>query len=660
LVGRGAELGKAQPVWSNVLTPSGWRKIGELRVGDEIINSSGNISNVLGIFPQGKKKINKVSFSDGTHTYCCDEHLWFTTTYNDKRFNKVGSVKNTKEIKETLYRGNRHNHSIPYNSAIADFNSKSELPIDSYIMGVLLGDGSFRVGKYRIGLSTTDEEIIDYVNSHIEKAFVKNGKSKCDYRLHSVKYANIIKQYGLLGRYSHEKYIPKEYLLSNISSRRSLLRGLMDTDGSPHTNNGSTCEYSTTSEQLARDVEFLVRSLGGRCSTKQRYTSFTYKGVKKQGRKSYRLTISFTDFNPFQINRKACKYYNRVQQPEKYISSIEAVDGSEECVCISVSSHDKLYITDGFNLTHNTSQCLVLAGNYMSVMPKSKTIFIKAEGRFSEDMQKRSGMKYTEDPANWDYGTVFIFKCNVFEVIADTIISLVKSMYDNGEHLCIIIDSMDGLILQDDLNKKIGENAKVAGVPLLTKLLFRHLALPIESYNALMLITGQYSAEIKLDQYAQNTPRAGSSSGGSSVGHQSSVILEYSPRYGGDYILEDDKEKPDPVKNKVLGVYATLEVKKSMNEATGLGKIRIPIKRGVIGPAIWKEKEVSDMLLMHNLIIKKGAWLDINADLLAKMAADGVEFQEKHNGINKLNQYLEENPKVVNYLFDMFVKTLEV
>ena len=307
-----------------------------------------------------------------------------------------------------------------------------------------------------------------------------------------------------------------------------------------------------------------------------------------------------------------------------------------------------------------TSQALVLAQNYMNTMPKSKTLFVKAEGRLSEDMQKRSGIKFVTKWEDWVYGTVFVLKSNIFEPISNLIIDLSKSMFDNGEHLCTIIDSMDGLILEDDAKKKIGENAKVAGVPLITKLLFRKLSLPIESYNSLMLITGQYSAEIKLDPYAPNNPRMGESSGGSAIAHQSSVVLSYFPRYAGDYILESPDDKPDPVKNKVLGLYASLEVKKSMNEATGGGKIRIPIKKGAIGPAIWKEKEVSDMLLMFGLAIKKGAWIEIKEELVNELKEAGVVIEPKHNGINKLNIYLDENKAVVNYLFNKFVKMLSV
>lgn len=137
-----------------------------------------------------------------------------------------------------------------------------------------------------------------------------------------------------------------------------------------------------------------------------------------------------------------------------------------------------------------TSASFVLAENYMKTMEKSKTLFIKAEGRLSNEMKKRVGLKFVDSPDEWDYGTVYVLSCNVFETVARAILNIVKTAHECGEHICIILDSLDGLILKADLEKGFEGNAKVAGVPLLTKLLFRHLALPIAHYDALLLVTG--------------------------------------------------------------------------------------------------------------------------------------------------------------------------
>jgi RecA/RadA recombinase len=95
-----------------------------------------------------------------------------------------------------------------------------------------------------------------------------------------------------------------------------------------------------------------------------------------------------------------------------------------------------------------TSECLVLAENFMKTMPKSKTIFVKAEARLSPEMQERSGLKYVIDSDEWDYGTVFVFGTNEFELIASTLETMIPSMHEDGEHLCVILDSLDGVILR--------------------------------------------------------------------------------------------------------------------------------------------------------------------------------------------------------------------
>ena len=119
-----------------------------------------------------------------------------------------------------------------------------------------------------------------------------------------------------------------------------------------------------------------------------------------------------------------------------------------------------------------TSECFVIAENFMKTMEKSKTIFFKAEGRLSKEMMKRTGLKFVFSVDEWEYGTVFVLCCNIFETIASTFLSVIKAAHANGEHICGILDSLDGAILKADLEKGFTGNNKVAGVPLLTKLLF--------------------------------------------------------------------------------------------------------------------------------------------------------------------------------------------
>lgn len=87
--------GKAQPLWSKVLTPFGWVRIGNIRVGDTVVGKNNDNGKVVAIFPQGVKPYFTIHFDDGTHTDCCDDHLW--EVYSGGKY----SVVTTNEIRQS-------------------------------------------------------------------------------------------------------------------------------------------------------------------------------------------------------------------------------------------------------------------------------------------------------------------------------------------------------------------------------------------------------------------------------------------------------------------------------------------------------------------------------------------------------------------------------
>ncbi len=73
-------MGKAQPLYSKILTPTGFVEMRDAYVGMEICNSYGGVSKVVGVFPQGTKDVYELSvYSEVTGTLMarsCDDHLW--------------------------------------------------------------------------------------------------------------------------------------------------------------------------------------------------------------------------------------------------------------------------------------------------------------------------------------------------------------------------------------------------------------------------------------------------------------------------------------------------------------------------------------------------------------------------------------------------------
>lgn len=67
--------GKAQPLDSLVLTTSGYKRMGDIEIGDEVFTHNGNRGRVSGIYPQGIRPIYRITLSDRTYIDVSDEHL---------------------------------------------------------------------------------------------------------------------------------------------------------------------------------------------------------------------------------------------------------------------------------------------------------------------------------------------------------------------------------------------------------------------------------------------------------------------------------------------------------------------------------------------------------------------------------------------------------
>ncbi|HUG87013.1 MAG TPA: PhoH family protein, partial [Euzebya sp.] len=131
--------GRAQPVSTTVLTPSGFRPIGELRVGDEVIGSDGRPTEVLGVYPQGENEIYRLTAQDGATTRCTADHLWSVYTPSDRRRDRPPRVLETREM-GSLRAAYCHRYELPLLSEPVAFPSR-DVPLDPYALGLLLGDG---------------------------------------------------------------------------------------------------------------------------------------------------------------------------------------------------------------------------------------------------------------------------------------------------------------------------------------------------------------------------------------------------------------------------------------------------------------------------------------------------------------------------------------
>jgi phosphate starvation-inducible PhoH-like protein len=361
--------GRASPTDTPVLTPRGFRPIGELQVGDLVVGSNGLPTPVLGVYPQGRKEVFRVRTQDGASVLACGEHLWFVTTPDDRRHGTAGRVLETRDMIGNLRQALQHRYEIPLVDPV-EFEPR-DVPIDPYALGLLLGDGCITTSTTP-SFSTADPELVDALEAALP-GIELSKKMAVDYVMRriggsrgGVIVANpvtvALRQLGLAGTRSTTKFVPTDYLLNSAHIRLALLQGLLDTDGGPVTQRGRSCrvQYTTCSDRLRDDVTFLVQSLGGVVYNRARLAEGRKPGGTKDRPVFHRHDAHVLDIRlptglpPFRLRRKAEAYdATGGGRPMRMIDSIEPA-GAAECVCIAVAAEDSLYVTRDFIVTHNT------------------------------------------------------------------------------------------------------------------------------------------------------------------------------------------------------------------------------------------------------------------------------------------------------------------
>lgn len=358
LIYSGVGSGKEQPCDIIIPTPIGFKRFGDLKIGDSVFGKNGKPQTVIGIYPQGIKDVYKIYFQNGATVECGLEHLW--TVRKNRGKNKTITLKNIKDnyFKYDKRGFKKYLYSVDYIEPVE--YEKKEYFIHPYLLGILIGDGTLTTEN--IGFSCPDKEIeiVKKVTNLLLKTYhlQKNSYPTCPQyyiRMSSLSKENRFNLYKKeikrlkLNVKSHLKFIPDEYLLGSIEQRKELLAGLLDADGCCRKRSKScSITYGTTSEKLAKDIQQLVFSLGGAATIR------SYKRENKN--KEFEVIIELL-FNPFSLIRKRNNYV-----PYRITNTIINIEKMHkmECMCIKVSNEDELYITQNYIPTHNTSiLCIV-------------------------------------------------------------------------------------------------------------------------------------------------------------------------------------------------------------------------------------------------------------------------------------------------------------
>lgn len=359
-----------------VLTPSGWVKAADVAVGDALIAADGFATCVVGVYPQPPQLLWRVKFSDGVSARVTGDHLWAvrgrwdreSPGLRNRRCRRGGRlpapeglrIVTTDALRAILGTTRRRQPAweIPLVGPVR-FPSRP-VPLDPYLLGVLLGDGGFT--RSSISLSTADPFIASIVRERLPEGIRLAHIARYDYRLSGPRRGGrknpvleAIRGLGLAGLRSPDKFIPDLYLWNDPETRLQVLRGLMDTDGSA-TAEHYAC-FTSTSERLVEGVEFLVRSLGGitRRSAPRLSKSHPYRGLSITAKYScFRVTIQMPrGMNPFSLPRKADRLTDRRRVPHRFVVGVEP-DGFGPAVCFRVDHPSHLFVIQDFILTHNT------------------------------------------------------------------------------------------------------------------------------------------------------------------------------------------------------------------------------------------------------------------------------------------------------------------
>ena len=241
-----------------IATPKGFRRHGDLKVGDFVYGRDGKPVKVLWVSEKTMSEYD-VTFSDGSVIQCHGNHEWVVY---DRGMGAERKVETKYLFNSKLdsglpgKRGHRYRFQVDANVAI-DFPEKNFL-IHPYVLGAWLGDGSG--GK---GCITHHKDDVKHIKRICDIGyFINNQQIHPKTGVYTTYFADLYSQLKEVGL-KKGKFIPEIYFNSSVAQRLSLLAGLIDTDGYIYHKNGRVT-FSNANKQLIDDVKRLVLSLGCR------------------------------------------------------------------------------------------------------------------------------------------------------------------------------------------------------------------------------------------------------------------------------------------------------------------------------------------------------------------------------------------------------------
>ena len=334
-----------------IMTRDGWKNHGDLIVGDYVVGLDGEYKRVEHVFPKDVADY-EVEFTNGERIRCHGKHEWVVYNRHKQKWEAIETEEMLRqgiESGEPNKRGHRYHFLLPAAEPMDGQNM--DLPIDPYVFGLWLGDGSTSTPSMTI--CDTDIRLVYEVVRRgygIRCAYTQVGCKR--YVFNGLR--DGLQKVGLCkGHRAREKYIPEIYLRASISQRLELLAGLIDTDGTVDQKHSNRVSFSTTNIDICDGICELISSFGWRFSKVVHPPCTSSSGV--EGKKDvYTILFCPTMKIPCRLQRKNVFYKAQHRRiAVKAIRRIEPVSGN----CIQVEGG--IYRAGRSMLpTHNSTLCI--------------------------------------------------------------------------------------------------------------------------------------------------------------------------------------------------------------------------------------------------------------------------------------------------------------
>ena len=366
-----------------VFTRNGWKNHGDLVIGDEVLSPDGKWVKVINVLPKDYAD-RKVTTTDGAEILVHAKHEWVV----HDRSSHQDRIRETEYMETRLSygsqekkRGHRYNFMLPLRKPL-DCEDK-DLPVDPYVLGVWLGDGSNTKGQ--ICAAPSDRIVLDEVRKvypegaewvHKDTGVVTDSYVGLCTDLHA---------FGMCyGKRRTDKHIPFDYLSASKRQRLELLAGLIDTDGyADHKHN--RISFTTSDIKLKETFEELIATFGWRTTTCEYQPTLSSSGI--QGKHVYwQIAFNPTEYIPCRIPRKQMTRFSKqrrvsicnIEKVEPKRGNCITVEGGVYCVGRKMTpTHNSLTITE------------TLPSWYLGRNPSKRVIEIS----YSEDFAKRFGRR---------------------------------------------------------------------------------------------------------------------------------------------------------------------------------------------------------------------------------------------------------------------------